>query len=343
MHGSLLSGRFQDFFKVRKIVFLSAFSRIADEKHHKFIQRAIVRIAKMMSILYYFIARKAFGKAIRSMEGISAMQTQAVPAGLSTTEFPTVPLFGLDICAVRFDEAADALFAYASAGARPARVIVTPNVDHLVRLQDASAEFTEPYRGADYIFADGMPVVWASRLLGRPLPERVTGADLFLALAQKAGQAGMPVTVIGGMPGQEEMLREAFARVYPGMPLELFCPSMQFDPLGAEGIEARNRVNRQRPGIVFICLGMPKQERWAFAWQQQLDASLVLCVGAAMDFALGFKRRAPRWMQKAGLEWFWRLASEPHRLWRRYIMRGSRFVGLLARELRKNSKGKAGR
>ncbi len=268
------------------------------------------------------------------------MRTQGATEGLRTMEFRTEHLFGLDICAARFDEAADALFAYASAGARPARVVVTPNVDHLVRLQDAPDEFTAQYRRADYIFADGMPVVWASKLAGKPLPERVTGADLFLALAQKASQAGVPVTVIGGLPGQEMMLREAFERVYPGLPLELFCPSMRFDPLGAEGIEAVERVNRQRPGIVFICLGMPKQERWAFAWQQQLDASLVLCVGAAMDFALGFKQRAPRWMQKAGLEWFWRLAAEPHRLWRRYIVRGSRFVGLLARELKK---GKAAR
>lgn len=250
--------------------------------------------------------------------------------------FPVVSMFGLDICAAGFDEAADALFGYASAGQRPARVVVTPNVDHLVRLSDATEEFNVMYRQADYIFADGMPVVWASKLAGKPLPERVTGADLFVALAKKASQARLPVTVIGGMPGQEAMLREAFQRVYPGMPVEIFCPSMKFDPTGAEGIEAVERVNRQRPGIVFVCLGMPKQERWAFAWQSKLDTSLVLCVGAAMEFALGFKQRAPMWMQKAGLEWFWRLASEPRRLWRRYIVQGSRFGGLLVRELRKD-------
>lgn len=263
------------------------------------------------------------------------MQKQAAPEELLPTELRTEHLFGLDICAVRFDEAVDALFVYASAGRRPARVVVTPNVDHLVRLRDAPAEFNEMYRGANYIFADGMPLVWTSKLVGKPLPERVTGADLFVALASKASKAGMPVTVIGGMPGQEAILREAFFSVYPGMPLELFCPSMQFDPFGAEGIEARELVNRQRPGLVFICLGTPKQENWAFGWQQQLDASLVLCVGAAMEFALGFKRRAPLWMQHAGLEWFWRLMMEPRRLWRRYIVQGSRFLGLLVRELKK--------
>jgi len=77
---------------------------------------------------------------------------------------------------------------------------------------------------------------------------------------------------------------------------------------------------------------MPKQERWAFAHRDAMQAQLVMCVGAAMEFALGFKSRAPLWMQRAGLEWCWRLASEPRRLWRRYIVQGSRFAGLLRRE-----------
>lgn len=247
------------------------------------------------------------------------------------TVFPTSHLFGLDICAAGFTQAADQLMHLAARRDGPPAIIVTPNVDHVVRL-DADPQFRSLYMQADYIFADGMPLVWASRLSAAPLPERVTGSDLFVALARAAAAAQLPVFVIGGMPGQEDMLSAAFARVYPGLQVEMYCPSMQFDPHGAEGREALRRVNACKPGLVFVCLGMPKQERWSFAHQDNMQAGVVMCVGAAMEFALGFKSRAPLWMQQAGLEWFWRLASEPRRLWRRYIVQGSRFAGLLRRE-----------
>jgi N-acetylglucosaminyldiphosphoundecaprenol N-acetyl-beta-D-mannosaminyltransferase len=245
--------------------------------------------------------------------------------------FVTSEMFGLAICVARFRQAADQLMQHAIRRAGPPAIVVTPNVDHVVRL-DADPQFRQLYVQADYIFADGMPLVWASRKTARPLPERVTGADLFVDLARACAQQQVPVFVIGGMPGQEQMLSAAFARVYPGLQVELFCPSMQFDPLGPEGQEALRRVNACRPGIVFVCLGMPKQERWAMGQRAQMQAGLVLCVGAAMEFALGFKSRAPLWMQRVGLEWCWRLASEPRRLWRRYIVQGSRFAGLLRHE-----------
>ena len=87
-----------------------------------------------------------------------------------------------------------------------------------------------------------------------------------------------------------------------------------------------------KPAIVFVCLGMPKQELWAMGHRHEIDASVVLCVGAALEFALGQKRRAPAWMQRAGFEWLWRLVSEPRRLWRRYLVQSLRFVRLLRRE-----------
>ncbi len=243
-------------------------------------------------------------------------------------------MFGLDICITSFNGAVHQLTNLAVRREGPPAIVVTPNVDHVVRL-DADPGFRQLYVQADYIFADGMPLVWASRMTDLPLPERVTGSDLFVELARMAAAQKLPVFVIGGMPGQEAMLTAAFARRYPGLPVELYCPSMQFDPAGAEGREALRRVNAAKPGIVFVCLGMPKQERWAFAHRDEMQAGVVMCVGAAMEFALGFKSRAPLWMQKSGLEWCWRLASEPRRLWRRYIVQGSKFAGLLCREWRR--------
>jgi len=242
-------------------------------------------------------------------------------------------MFGLDILALEYPDAASRLVATAAAGKRPATVVVTPNVDHLVRLDHASPEFRALYASADAIFADGMPLVWASRVFGsHPLPGRVTGADLFVTLAQRAGELELPVFVVGGLPGQEATLSTALAARFPGLRAEVYSPSMQFDPLGAEGHEALHRIALARPAIVFVCLGMPKQERWAIVHRQRISASLVMCVGAAMEFALGQKRRAPRWMQRNGFEWLWRLASEPRRLWRRYLVQSLRFVRLLRHE-----------
>lgn len=253
---------------------------------------------------------------------------------INNQPLPTTRLFDLEICVAGFDQASAHLLDIARAREHRAHVVVTPNVDHIVRL-DADASFKTFYTQSDLIFADGMPVVWASRMTSRPLPERVTGSDLFVTLTQSAAREGLSVFLIGGMPGQEAQLAADFERVYPGLKLTVYCPSMQFDPVGAEGQEALSLVNAAQPDIVFVCLGMPKQERWALTHRDTLKASVVMCVGAAMEFALGLKSRAPKWMQNAGLEWFWRLCSEPARLWRRYIVQGKKFFPLCWREWRK--------
>lgn len=247
---------------------------------------------------------------------------------------PTTRLFDLDMCVTHFDGANKHLLDIARQRAHHAHVVVTPNVDHIVRLA-SDPVFKEFYSQSDFIFADGMPVVWVSHMTKHPLPERVTGADLFVSLTRAAVAERLSVFLIGGLPGQEAQLTADFQRVYPGIDITIYCPSMQFDPTGTEGQEALARVNTIKPDIVFVCLGMPKQERWALTHRPVMSASLVLCVGAAMEFALGLKSRAPQWMQKAGLEWFWRLCSEPGRLWRRYIIQGRKFIPLCWREWEK--------
>ncbi len=249
---------------------------------------------------------------------------------------PTVDLFDLNICRLSFDQASAELVRAARAcqqAGAASKVVVTPNVDHLVRLTQQT-EFRQRYATADYIFADGMPVVWASRWFGKALPERVTGADLFVSLCQQAIQDKLKVFVLGGMPGEEASLLADFAKTYPGLELKIRCPAMGFDAMGAEADLALQDIKQWQPQILFICLGMPKQEQFALRYRELSDVPpcLCLCVGAAMEFALGKKSRAPRWMQKAGLEWSWRLVSEPRRLARRYIVQGWGFLGLLWRE-----------
>lgn len=240
-------------------------------------------------------------------------------------------LFGLDIVAASFTQAHQHLLGVATSRHYHPQIAVTPNIDHIVRL-DAAQDFKMQYAHADFIFADGMPVVWASRMAAVRLPERVTGSDLFVSLARDAVRESLRVFVLGGMPGQEQFLQELFAQYYPGLHIDILCPSMQFDPAGEEGAAAVEQVNRFKPDILFVCLGMPKQETWAFLYKDQLQASLVMCVGAAMEFALHLKKRAPDWMQRMGLEWFWRLCDDPGRLWHRYLVRGARFIPLCMHE-----------
>jgi N-acetylglucosaminyldiphosphoundecaprenol N-acetyl-beta-D-mannosaminyltransferase len=242
-----------------------------------------------------------------------------------------VHLFGLTIDALEFPAAVELLTSAVTR--RPAQIVVTPNVDHLVNLSE-NAELQAIYASADFVFADGMPLVWASRLLGKPLPTRVTGADLFVALCEQGVVHGWHVAVVGGVPGQEDMLLARFAAVFPGLRISLHCPKMGFDYHGTDGLAAAAWVNQITPDLVFVCLGFPRQDLWAFSQRQNLNTGLLLGVGASMEFALGLIRRAPRWMQRSGLEWAWRLGSNPRKLWRRYLVRGPRFLTLLWREWR---------
>lgn len=242
-------------------------------------------------------------------------------------------LFGLNFNAVTLDEAV-VLLAQAVSG-RPARVVVTPNVDHLVNLEE-NAELKNTYKTADFVFADGMPVVWASKLLGVSLPARVTGADLFVALVIEAQKRAWHVAVIGGMPGQEQALLDLFAQVYPDLRISLHCPRMGFDYQGEDGEACVKWVNDIAPDVVFVCLGFPRQDLWALHVRNQVNTGLLLGVGASMEFALGLIPRAPVWMQRSGLEWLWRLLSNPRKLWRRYLLKGPRFSGIVWREWRRH-------
>ncbi|WP_231755218.1 WecB/TagA/CpsF family glycosyltransferase [Bordetella sp. N] len=272
-----------------------------------------------------------------SSEHVSA--SLALASG-ETLALPSVRLFDLDIAAVSFDTAVERLAEAALRRDGHARVVVTPNVDHLTRL-DKTPEFRERYSKAEFIFADGMPVIWASRLLGKPLPERVTGADLFVSLCQEAQRGQWRVMLLGGMPGTESKLMDGFARFFPGMDIEIVAPSMRFDPYGAEGESFAQKVREHDPDLVFLCVGMPKQENWALHYAPTLPGGIVLCVGAAMEFAIGLQRRAPKWVQRMGMEWAWRLAGNPRRLWRRYLVDDTRFLGLCLRQWRNQRAAKA--
>jgi N-acetylglucosaminyldiphosphoundecaprenol N-acetyl-beta-D-mannosaminyltransferase len=239
-----------------------------------------------------------------------------------------VDLAGISVHAVTADEAADAVIDLAreDRGA----LVVTPNVDHVVRLEH-DQRFRAAYRDADLRLVDGAPLVALSRLSGRPVPGRVTGADLFGDVCARAADEHLKVFIAGGAP---DVLDEGIRRTrqrFPGLRVEGHSP-----PMGFEGTEhdreLQERIAEADPDIVMVCFGAPRSEVWA-AQRRRHQPATFLCVGAAIDFAAGARRRAPAWMQRAGLEWAYRVLQEPRRLWRRYAMGAPAFLRIAVRDL----------
>jgi len=206
--------------------------------------------------------------------------------------------------------------------------VVTPNVDHLVLYRDCPA-FRAACRGAALTLADGMPIVWASRLVGRPLRARAAGSDLFPMLCQMAAARGYTVFLLGGAAGVADRAALRLAARFPRLRIAgVYAPPDRFEPEGEAAEAAVRAVNTARPSVLFVALGTPKQELWVHRHWSRLDTGVALCCGAAFDFVAGVQIRAPAWMQRAGLEWMWRLARNPRRLWRRYLVRDAAFLGI---------------
>lgn len=212
------------------------------------------------------------------------------------------------------------------------RLLFTPNVDHVVRMEDDSS-FRKIYLAADWIVADGMPLVWFSRLVGRPLPERVTGADLLPALCQEAAKKGLSVYFFGAAPGIAEEASQKLFQRNPGLKVAGFAsPSYGFENNPHLTHQYIDSINQASPDILFVGLGSPKQEFWAYSHRQVLNVGVIAAIGGAFDFASGRIKRAPSWVQVSGIEWLWRLFQEPGRLWKRYLVRDSRFLMVALRE-----------
>lgn len=212
------------------------------------------------------------------------------------------------------------------AGGPPA-LICTGNLDHLVTLQ-RDAEFRAIYEGAELVLADGMPVVWLSRLgRGTPLRERVAGSDLFWELARLSAESGARLFFLGGAPGAAERAADAARARYPSLQLAgQYAPPLAEFGTEAEQERIRTTIRTARPDILLVALGAPKQEKWIAANKELLGVPVSIGVGGSFEMAGGLVRRAPAWMQRTGLEWLHRLAQEPGRLWRRYLCRDLPFL-----------------
>jgi N-acetylglucosaminyldiphosphoundecaprenol N-acetyl-beta-D-mannosaminyltransferase len=197
--------------------------------------------------------------------------------------------------------------------------VVTPNTD-VLRQAFEDPDLCRLLSSADLVVADGMPVVWASRLQRTPLPERVAGSAIIRTLAREAAGHGIPVFLLGGNEGVAERAVEALAREIPGVRTGHHFPPFGFekDPEARAAIETA--VTSFGKAIYFLGLGTPKQEILIAELVQRHPESWFIGCGAGLTMLAGDTRRAPRWMQRSGLEWLHRLKQEPRRLFRRYIV-----------------------
>jgi N-acetylglucosaminyldiphosphoundecaprenol N-acetyl-beta-D-mannosaminyltransferase len=203
--------------------------------------------------------------------------------------------------------------------------VVTPNLDILRRFT-SSRESRELILAATHRVADGQPIVWASRLAGTPLPERVPGSDLVLSMPSAAARAGLSVFLLGGNPGVATAAARRLRARCPGLQgVESYCPPFGFedDPDELEGI--KTMLRRARPALVLVGLGFPKQERLIRALRSELPRTWFVGVGISLSFLAEEQPRAPAVLQRLGLEWMHRLIHEPRRLFGRYVVQGVPF------------------
>jgi N-acetylglucosaminyldiphosphoundecaprenol N-acetyl-beta-D-mannosaminyltransferase len=229
-------------------------------------------------------------------------------------------MLGLTFDPLTMDEAVEHLLEIVSEPRWDARYVVTPNVDHVVKLRK-NRPFQAAYRDADLVLVDGKPVRLASFILGQPLPETVPGSDLVPALFAASERIGrLRVFLLGSAKGVPEI---AAARIQESWPwvevVGVYSPAMGFSIESPESDTAVKHIQDTQPDVLVVGLGAPRQEVWVHAVRERLPAKAILCVGATIDFLAGKKTRAPGWMRRLGIEWFHRMVTDPRRMAGRYL------------------------
>ncbi len=248
-----------------------------------------------------------------------------------------VAIFGIEIDALDRGQVLRRLVSWLDEEAT-GRFVVTPNVDHVVKLSQDAA-FRAAYRAAGLVVVDGTPVLWAARWLGRPLPGLVTGSDLTPALFEATRERGtLRVFLFGAADGvADEAARRIRAR-WPHVDVCGVCsPPRGFEQDESLCLRLAQDIRDARPEVLVLGLGAPKQELWAQRISLVNPAKVTLCVGATIDFLAGHVHRAPAWLRGTGFEWLHRVMMEPRRLWRRYASDAIRFPVLVWREWRNPS------
>lgn len=206
---------------------------------------------------------------------------------------------------------------------RVPRIMTVVNASKIALAQEDQA-LKKILQQADIVTADGMSVVWASQFLGQPLKERVTGIDIFEKLVALSARKNFSVYFLGAKPEVVEALAVHFRKKYPSLKIAGY-----HNGYFGRNEDAVERIQQAAPDILFVAMGSPRQEQWQTTYLNTLNVPFTIGVGGSFDHVAGFSRRAPKWMQNMGLEWLYRLLSEPQRLWRRYLIGNTKFIILV--------------
>ena len=206
--------------------------------------------------------------------------------------------------------------------------VVTPNVDHLVRLE-RDEELTEAYKHADLILADGKPLIWISKWYGTPIKEKISGSDLFPRLCALAAEKEYKMYFLGAAEGVAAKAAEKLTKRFPGLQVVgTYSPPFGFERDETEMAKIKKLIRDASPHILIVGLGCPKQEVFIFHYKDELGVPLSLGLGASLDFEAGNIKRAPKWMANHGLEWLYRITQDPKRLAKRYLIDDMKIIKL---------------
>ncbi len=210
-------------------------------------------------------------------------------------------------------------------------VVFTPNVDHLIKLQ-YDRDFYEAYNKSSYRVCDSQILMYASKFLGTPIKEKISGSDLFPAFYRyHENSENIKIFLLGAAVGiakqAQEKINEKMGRE---IVVEALSPSFGFEKNEEECEAIIEAINQSGATVLAIGVGAPKQEKWLVKYRSQLThVKIFLAIGATIDFEAGCKARSPKWMSEVGIEWLYRLLSEPRRLWKRYLIEGLPFFRLI--------------
>ncbi len=248
-------------------------------------------------------------------------------------------MLGVRLAVSDYAEVLDWMEAMIAAGARG---YVTADAVNLVMSAREDPETAAAVEAATLATPDGMPLVWALRALGNRRATRIYGPDLMAAFCERAARDGIPIYLYGGRDDAQALalLQARLRDRFPGLVIA-GAHTRPFRPLSAEeDAEDVERINASGAAVVWVGTGQPKQEKWMHRMRPHLSAPLLVGVGAAFDFHAGLVAQAPRWMQRSGLEWAYRLSREPRRLWRRYARYNPRFVAGFAAQYARHLAGR---
>jgi len=277
------------------------------------------------------VTTRQFMRILAAAAKPSALSPQSVsqPVGQSAS-------LSLPVSSIRNPQSAIRNSQSSALSPQHSALLVTYLNAHCSNLAARDAEYRAAVNRFGLVYADGQGVVWASRALGAPVPERVNAGDFIPDFCRLCAIEGIRLFLLGSYQGVPERAAQTWSKAAPGLAVAGTRHGF-FTPEEEESVAAA--INAARPDILIVGMSAPRQELWALRWAERLHVPVIWCVGALFEYFSDTRPRAPVWMRRAGLEWLFRLALEPRRLWRRYLVGNARFVWRVLRARRKQALG----